>query len=68
MVSIVMLTDSIYAKTYRIEVAWLFALFSVNIGWAIPGSFQHLYIVLHQVFLPLLLIIYFNMKIKLKFY
>lgn len=65
MVSAVMFADNIYAKTNRIEFAWLFAFLSVGIAWAIPGSFQHLYILLHQTFLPLIAIMYLNMKSKI---
>jgi hypothetical protein len=64
MVSFVSFADKIYAKSERIEIAWLFAFLSVSVAWAIPGSFQHLYILLHQTFLPLIFIMYINEKLK----
>lgn len=64
MVTIVLKADRMFADTRRIEYAWVFAFLSISVGWAVPGSFQHLYVVFHQTFIPLIIIVYLNNRLK----
>lgn len=56
MVSLTLWADKKYRVEQRLEFAWLYAIFAVTVGWALPGSFQHLYMCLYYTFMPLFFI------------
>jgi len=60
MVKSVLWSDKVYLTSSTAEYVWIFAVFSVAVGIAIPGSFQHLYMNLHYSLLPLLVLAVFN--------
>ena len=60
MVKSVLWSDKVYLTSSTAEYVWIFAVFSVAVGIAIPGSFQHLYMNLHYSLLPLLVLAIFN--------
>lgn len=60
MVKIVLYSDKIYFTSSKIEYVWIFSIFSAAIGWAIPGSLQHLFMNFHALLFPLLILAIFN--------
>lgn len=65
MVRFVLYADKKFFQSSSIDDIWIYALLGTSVGWAVPGSFQHLYMVIYYSILPLLVLFYIN-KIFLK--
>lgn len=57
MARVTLWADKKFHSAHRLETLWLFATMGCTIGWAVPASFQHLYMFIHYTFIPLGIII-----------
>lgn len=65
MVIVTCYADKKYYQSNNLTSAWLFGMLGATVGWAIPGSFQHLYMCLYYTFIPMWIIFkVFNVRIK----
>lgn len=56
MVFVTCYADKKFYKSKNIASSWLYGMMGVTVGWAIPGSFQHLYMCIYYTFIPMWII------------